>query len=32
MEHRVEYLTRTIRPILNFLQLWSIPFKLIIKL
>jgi hypothetical protein len=24
MEHRVEYLARTIRRILDFLQLWSI--------
>jgi hypothetical protein len=32
VEHRVEYLTRTIRRILEFLQLWPIPFKLFIKL
>jgi hypothetical protein len=25
MEHRVKYLTQTIRHILDFLQLWSIP-------
>jgi hypothetical protein len=32
MEHRVEYLTHTIRRILEFLQLWSIPLTLFIKL
>ncbi len=32
MEHRAEYLTRTIRRILEFLQLWSIPLKLFTKL
>jgi hypothetical protein len=32
MEHRAEYLARTIRHILEFLQLWPIPFKLFIKL
>jgi hypothetical protein len=32
MEHWVEYLARTIRRILEFLQLWSIPLKLFIKL
>jgi hypothetical protein len=32
MEHRAEYLARTIHHILNFLQLWSIPFKSVIKL
>jgi hypothetical protein len=32
MEHRTEYVVRTIRRILEFLQLWSIPLKLFIKL
>ncbi len=32
MEHRAEYLARTIRRILEFLQLWSIPLKLFTKL
>ncbi len=32
MEHRTEYLARTIRRILDFLQLWSIPFKSVTKL
>jgi hypothetical protein len=32
MEHRAEYLARTIRRILEFLQLWPIPFKLFTKL
>ncbi len=32
MEHQVEYLARTIRRILDFLQLWSIPFKSVTKL
>ncbi len=32
MEHQVEYLARTIRHILEFLQLWFIPLKLFIKL
>jgi hypothetical protein len=32
MEHRAEYLACTIRRILEFLQLWSIPLKLFIKL
>jgi hypothetical protein len=32
MEHWTEYLARTIRCILKFLQLWSIPFKLFTKL
>jgi hypothetical protein len=32
MEHRAEYLARTIRRILDFLQLWSIPLKLFTKL
>ncbi len=32
MKHRTEYLARTIRRILEFLQLWLIPFKLFIKL
>jgi len=32
MEHQAEYLARTIRQILDFLQLWSIPFKSFIKL
>jgi hypothetical protein len=32
MEHRVEYVARTIRRILDFLQLWYIPFKSITKL
>ncbi len=32
MEHRAEYLTRTIRHILEFLQLWSIPLELFTKL
>ncbi len=32
MEHRAEYLARTIRHILDFLQLWSILFKSVIKL
>ncbi len=32
MEHRAKYLARTIRHILDFLQLWSISFKLITKL
>ncbi len=32
MEHRVEYLARTIRRILEFLQLWSIPLQLFTKL
>jgi hypothetical protein len=32
MEHQAEYLARTIRRILDFLQLWFIPFKSITKL
>ncbi len=32
MEHQTEYLARTIRRILEFLQLWSIPLKLFTKL
>jgi hypothetical protein len=32
MEHRAKYLARTIRHILKFLQLWSIPLKLFTKL
>jgi hypothetical protein len=32
MEHQVEYLARTIRHILEFLQLWFIPLKLFTKL
>jgi hypothetical protein len=32
MEHRTEYLARTIRRILKFLQLWYIPLKLFTKL
>jgi len=32
MEHWFEYLARTIRHILEFLQLWPIPFKLFTKL
>jgi pyrroloquinoline quinone (PQQ) biosynthesis protein C len=32
MEHQAEYLACTIRRILEFLQLWSIPFKSFIKL
>jgi hypothetical protein len=32
LEHQDEYLARTIRHILIFLQLWSIPFKLVTKL
>ncbi len=32
MEHRVEYLIRTIRHILKFLQLWFIPLMLFTKL
>ncbi len=32
MEHRAEYLARTIRHILEFLQLWSILLKLFTKL
>jgi hypothetical protein len=32
MEHRAEYLTHTIRHILEFLQLWSIPLELFTKL
>jgi hypothetical protein len=32
MEHRAKYLDCTIRRILDFLQLWYIPFKSIIKL
>jgi hypothetical protein len=32
MEHRAEYLAHTIRHILEFLQLWSIPLKLFTKL
>jgi hypothetical protein len=32
MEHQVEYLACTIRRILEFLQLWPIPFKLFTKL
>jgi hypothetical protein len=28
MEHRTEYLARTIRCILEFLQVWFIPLKL----
>ncbi len=32
MEHRAEYLARTIHRILEFLQLWPIPFKLFTKL
>jgi hypothetical protein len=32
MEHWAEYLARTIRRILEFLQLWPIPFKLFTKL
>jgi hypothetical protein len=32
MEHRAEYLARTISHILEFLQLWSIPLKLFTKL
>jgi len=32
MEHQAEYLARTIHRILEFLQLWPIPFKLFIKL
>ncbi len=32
MEHQAEYLAHTIRRILEFLQLWSIPLKLFIKL
>jgi hypothetical protein len=32
MEHQVKYLAHTIRCILEFLQLWSIPLKLFIKL
>jgi hypothetical protein len=32
MEHRVEYLVHTICCILEFLQLWPIPFKLFTKL
>jgi hypothetical protein len=32
MEHRTEYLTCTICYILEFLQLWLIPFKLFTKL
>jgi hypothetical protein len=32
MEHRTEYLAHTIRHILEFLQLWPIPFKLFTKL
>jgi hypothetical protein len=32
MEHRAEYLACTIRRILEFLQLWPIPFKLFTKL
>jgi len=32
MEHQAKYLARTIRHILEFLQLWSIPLKLFIKL
>jgi hypothetical protein len=32
MKHRAEYLARTIRHILDFLQLWSIPFKSVTKL
>ncbi len=31
MEHRAEYLARTIRRILEILQLWSIPLKLLIS-
>jgi hypothetical protein len=32
MEHWAEYLARTIRRILDFLQLWSILFKSVTKL
>jgi hypothetical protein len=32
IEHQAEYLARTIRRILEFLQLWPIPFKLFTKL
>jgi hypothetical protein len=32
MEHQAEYIARTIRRILEFLQLWLIPFKLFTKL
>jgi hypothetical protein len=32
MEHRAEYLAPTIRRILEFLQLWPIPFTLFTKL
>jgi hypothetical protein len=32
MEHRTKYLARTIRCILEFLQLWSIPLTLFTKL
>jgi hypothetical protein len=32
MEHWTEYLACTIRRILDFLQLWSIPFKSVTKL
>jgi hypothetical protein len=32
VEHRAEYLTHTIRCILDFLQLWSIPFMSFTKL
>jgi hypothetical protein len=32
MEHQAEYLARTIRRILEFLQLWFIPLKLFTKL
>ncbi len=32
MEHQAKYLAHTIRRILNFLQLCSIPFKSVIKL
>jgi hypothetical protein len=32
MEHRIEYLARTIHRILDFLQLWSIPFMSFTKL
>ncbi len=32
MKHWTEYLAHTIHHILNFLQLWFIPFKLFIKL
>jgi hypothetical protein len=32
MEHWAKYLARTIRRILEFLQMWPIPFKLFTKL